>query len=166
MFYVFITKYDDAIKFVNWKEIEVIFIALSQQFPFSFLNGFRSDPLFLVNSKPWKSVFSKKEVHTLRCLPIKSFWSILLVCHIASPTLQIHFGGVAGERPLLSSGQLVPGFSYSPSVLYWYVMQIGLCHVWNSVFCIIHDGRLHAFGASVGYKFVQFYFVCKFANFL
>lgn len=123
-------------------------------------------PFIFGEFKTLKKFIFKKKVHTLRCLPIKSFWSILLVCHIVSPTLQIHFGGVAGERPLLSSGQLVPGFSYSSSVLDWYVMQIGLFHVWNSVFCIIHDGRLHAFGASVGYKYVQFYFVCKFANFL
>ena len=47
----------------------------------------------------------------IKMFAIKSFWSILLVCHIASPTLQIHFGDVAGEKPLLNSGQLVPGFS-------------------------------------------------------
>ena len=44
-------------------------------------------------------------------------------------------------------------------------MQIGLSCLEFS-FCIIHDGRFNVLGASVGYKFVQFYFVCKFAIFL
>ena len=117
----FIAKYDVATYHFHWKKTEVIYISCLDKF----------------NCNSWMTCYDLPILYAFFIIIIillinfilllGIFWifwkfgrlSYLLlnnflnpsVYHIVNPTLQLHFGAVVEERPLLNSGLLVQGSS-------------------------------------------------------